>query len=61
MIEYKTVIVEGWPDAILNAQVVEGWKLVSVTNGGFDRAGKHYPAARTLWLERKRKIPGEKE
>lgn len=53
MYRYKTLLVEGWPDAVLSAAIVEGWELVAVTKGGFDRDGKHHPLASVLWLRRK--------
>lgn len=57
MYEYKTVLVEGWPDAILNAEIVAGWELVGITEGGYDREGKRHPLAVTMWFKRKREVP----
>lgn len=59
MYEYKTVMIEGWPDAILNAAAVDGWELVSATTGGFPREGCYRPVANVLWLRRLRDIPAD--
>jgi len=61
MVEVRTVIVDGWPDAILNAQIVDGWEFISATVGGHTRTGEYLPEANVLWFKRERRTPAERE
>lgn len=59
--EIKTVVVEGWPDAITNAEIVAGWDFVCATVGAHLRNGDFLPMANVLWFSRERRTPGERE
>lgn len=54
--EYKTELVTTNPDRRLVELGNAGWELVAVTNGGFDRDGKHQSLVNTLWLKRPRQF-----
>ena len=54
MKEYKTVLLDNFPDPLVNRLATEGWRVLTVTVGGFDRQGEHHPVATVVWLERER-------
>lgn len=54
MVEYRSLLILGHPDAILNSWAVNGWRVMAVNQGGFDQEAKFHALAISILLERER-------
>ncbi len=56
--EYQTIVFEGVVDARVNALAVQGWRVISVRQGGYFAADDRYSAiATSVVMERLRPVP----
>jgi hypothetical protein len=50
--EYEVLMHAGHAGGILLSKGIQGWELVSVVAGGFDKDNRHHALAHTLYLRR---------
>lgn len=52
--EYKTLVIEGHPDRLLNAAGADGWECYAAVRGGFDPENRNHHIATAFYLKRSR-------